>query len=148
MNYNKLKLENQLCHPLYSAANAIVRAYEPHLKKLDLTYPQYLVMMALWENDKVSISDISEVTFIDSGSMTPILKRLVDKKLLTITTFKEDRRQKVVGLTRKGEKLKDDALSTFPELAHCFSVLSQDELVYLKKILSKLFTSLTVPNNL
>lgn len=143
MNYNHLKLKNQLCHPLYSAANAIVRAYDPHLKDIDLTYPQYLVMMALWEEDKVSISKITEATFIDSGSMTPILKKLIGKKFIVITTFKEDRRQKVVSLTKKGEQLKDKAIEQLPELAACFTALSMDEVMTLKKILSKLFTSLT-----
>ena len=142
MNYNDLKLKNQICHPLYSAANAIVRAYDPHLKKLDLTYPQYLVMMALWEEDKVSISKISEETFIDSGSMTPILKRLVEKKLLSINTLKEDRRQKVVALTKKGLNLKDEALEVLPELASCYSAITLEEAQVLKKLLNKLFINL------
>ncbi len=142
MDYNDLKLKNQLCHPLYSAANAIVRAYDPHLKKLDLTYPQYLVMMALWEEDKVSISKISEETFIDSGSMTPILKRLVDKKLITIIFSQDDRRQKVVNLTKKGDKLKDVALEILPDLTNCYTSLTRDEALTLKKILNKLFNNL------
>lgn len=143
MDYNNLKLKNQLCHPLYSAANAIVRAYDPHLKDIDLTYPQYLVMMALWEKDEVSISHISEMTFIDSGSMTPILKKLIDKKFIVIVTSKEDRRQKVVSLTKKGEALKDKALEQIPEFKACFTALSVEEMTTLKKILSKLFISLT-----
>lgn len=116
--------------------------YDPHLKKLKLTYPQYLVMMALWEEDMVSISKISESTFIDSGSMTPILKRLIDKKLISITACKEDRRQKVVALTKKGEKLRDEALERLPELASCFTSISTEEALTLKKILKKLFTGL------
>jgi DNA-binding MarR family transcriptional regulator len=143
MDYEHLKLKNQICHPLYSATNAIVRAYDPHLKKLDLTYPQYLVMMALWEKDKVSISKISEETFIDSGSMTPLLKRLADKKLISINACKDDRRQKVIGLTRKGEKLKDEALEILPELASCFTSITADEAMTLKKILNKLFIDLS-----
>lgn len=142
MKYDNLKLKNQLCHPLYSAANAIVRAYDPHLKKLDLTYAQYLVMMVLWEEDKVSISKISEETFIDSGSMTPILKRLLDKKLITVTAYKDDLRQKVIGLTKKGIALKDEALEVLPELANCFSSITIEEAVTLKKILNKLFINL------
>lgn len=147
MNYNHLKLTNQLCHPLYSAANAIVRAYDPHLKEIDLTYPQYLVMMALWEKDGVRISDISNVTYIDSGSMTPILKKLIDKKFIAITPSKEDGRQKVVSLTKKGENLKDKALNQLPELSACFTALTNEEMTTLKKILSKLFVSLTDEKN-
>ena len=142
MNYNNLKLKNQLCHPLYSAANAIVRAYDPHLKKLELTYPQYLVMMALWEEDKVSISKISEETFIDSGSMTPILKRLTEKKFITITTAKDDRRQKVVSLTKKGDRLKGEAMELFPDLATCYDSITLEEAATLKKLLNKLFLNL------
>lgn len=99
-------------------------------------------MMALWEEDMVSISKISESTFIDSGSMTPILKRLIDKKLISITACKEDRRQKVVALTKKGEKLRDEALERLPELASCFTSISTEEALTLKKILKKLFTGL------
>lgn len=142
MDYNNLKLKNQLCHPLYSVANAIIRAYDPHLKKLQLTYPQYLVMMSLWEEDLVSISKISETTFIDSGSMTPILKRLCEKKLISVNASKDDRRQKVVSLTKKGEKLKDDALERIPDLISCFSSISTEEAMLLKKILRKLFAGL------
>ncbi len=143
MNYEGLKLKNQLCHPLYSAANAIVRAYDPHLKKLDLTYAQYLVMMVLWEEDKVSITKISEEAFIDSGSMTPILKRLSDKKLITIVNYKSDLRQKVISLTKKGSHLKDEALEILPELANCFTSITKDEAMTLKKILNKLFINLS-----
>lgn len=141
MKYDSLKIKNQLCHPLYSAANAIVRAYDPHLKKLDLTYTQYLVMMVLWEEDKVSISKISQESFIDSGSMTPILKRLVAKKLITITAFKNDLRQKVVTLTKKGQGLKDEALEILPDLANCYTSITSEEAATLKKILNKLFVN-------
>ncbi len=138
MSYENLKLKNQLCHPLYSAANAIVRAYEPHLRKLDLTYPQYLVMMSLWEEDAVSISKISEDTFFDSGSLTPLVKRLVEKQLIAVTQAKEDRRQKVVSLTKKGKRLRDEALELVPSLSACFCDLSAAEAQTLKKTLSKL----------
>lgn len=142
MKYDNLKLKNQLCHPLYSAANAIVRAYDPHLQKLDLTYAQYLVMMVLWEEDKVRISKISEETYIDSGSMTPILKRLAAKKLISISADKNDLRQKLITLTKKGEGLKDQALKILPDLESCYTTLTMEEAMVLKKILNKLFVHL------
>ena len=144
MNYDNLKLKNQLCHPLYSVANIIVRSYDPHLKKLNLTYPQYLVMMSLWEEDKVAIKKISQDTFFDSGSLTPILKRLEDKDLILIEFSKEDMRQKIVSLTEKGSKLKDEALNLLPELAACFSSLNLSEAETLKKLLNKLFVGLAI----
>lgn len=142
MNYENLKLKNQLCHPLYSAANAIVRAYEPHLKELDLTYPQYLIMMSLWEEDEVSITKISEDTYFDSGSLTPIIKRLTEKGFIVVKSSKEDKRQKIVSLTKKGEKLKDDAIGIFPKLSGCFTSITLEEAKVLKKILNKLFAGI------
>lgn len=139
MNYDSLKLKNQICHPLYSVANTIVRNYDPHLKKLNLTYPQYLVMMSLWEEDKVAIKKISQDTFFDSGSLTPILKRLEDKGFIVIESSKNDLRQKVIILTKKGNELKDKALNLIPELVACFSSLTLNEAKTLKELLNKLF---------
>lgn len=146
MKYDNLRLKNQLCHPLYSVANAIVRSYETHLKTLDLTYPQYLVMMSLWEEDNVRITKISEDTYFDSGSLTPILKRLSDKGLITISHSKEDLRQKNVVLTKKGKTLRDSALEIIPDLANCFTPLTKDEAQTLKKLLNKLTSSLIEEN--
>ena len=142
MKYERLELKNQLCHPLYSAANAIVRAYEPHLTSLDLTYPQYLVMLSLWEEDKVSITKISGDTFFDSGSLTPLLKRLADKGMISVKASKEDKRQKVVTLTSKGRLLKEKALDIVPALTSCYTSITMEEAMTLKKILQKLFAGL------
>lgn len=138
MKYDELKIKNQLCHPLYSAANSIVRAYEPHLKGVGLTYPQYLVMLSLWEEDGVSISNISENTFFDSGSLTPLLRRLSEKGFISVSTSEKDQRQKVVQLTKRGEKLKDQVHALIPRLGACYSSLSKDEIGTLRKILHKL----------
>ncbi len=138
MKYDKLRLKNQLCHPLYSAANAVVRSYEPHLKTIDLTYPQYLVMMSLWEQDEVTITKISEDTFFDSGTLTPLLKRLADKGFIKIAPSKDDLRQKIVTVTKKGEKLKDHALDILPQLAACFSPITLDEAHQLGILVRKL----------
>lgn len=137
MDYENLKLQNQLCHPLYTATNALVRIYDPHLKELDLTYPQYLVMMSLWDEDRVAISKLSQDTLFDSGSLTPLLKRLSDKGFISITPSPEDQRQKIVALTKKGEKLKI-AANKIPELMLCHMGLSMNELGTLKKLLEKL----------
>jgi len=142
MKYDNLKLKNQLCHPLYSIANAIVRAYDPYLKKLGLTYAQYLVMLSLWEEDGVTISQISEKTFFDSGSLTPLIKRLTDKGYISVSSSKVDLRQKMVSLTKRGGKLKDEALVLVDELSACFSSITYSESMTLKKILNKLTSDL------
>ncbi len=107
---SSLYLENQLCHRVYVASNLLTRIYRPLLAEMDLTYPQYLIMLALWEKDRVTILDILERTKIDGGSLSLILKKLVAKKLLEVECSSEDKRKKVVSLTRKARNLKDRAL--------------------------------------
>jgi DNA-binding MarR family transcriptional regulator len=136
MGYEKLKLKNQLCHALYSAANANIRTYEPYLKAIDLTYPQYLVMMALWEQDQISISQLSDLTYFDSGSLTPLLKRLDTKGLIKIAVAKDDLRRKVLHVTKKGERLKEKAAQV-PELMSCHLTLTAAEFAQLKTLLEK-----------
>jgi len=143
MSYDQLKLSNQLCHPLYSAANALVRAYGPLLGPLDLTYPQYIIMMALWEQDGVNIKQLSEVSFFDSGSLTPLLTRLLDKGLIKTTPVPEDKRQKLIHLTKKGEKLRAEA-AKIPELMVCQLGISMSEIALLKKLTEKLHAGLVV----
>lgn len=137
MKYEQLKLKNQLCHPLYSAANALIRVYEPYLSAIDLTYPQYLIMMALWEKDHVSMTYLSEHTLFDSGSLTPLVRRLKEKGYIEVRPSKEDLRQKVVALTSRGEKLQREA-SKIPELMSCQIGLSLTEMTTLKKLLEKM----------
>ncbi|KKM18622.1 hypothetical protein LCGC14_1663810, partial [marine sediment metagenome] len=84
MKYPQLKLDNQLCHRLYMASNSVVRAYRDALNALELTYPQYVVMMALWEEDKITIAQLLKKTAIDGGAMTQILKKMTDKQLLVV----------------------------------------------------------------
>jgi MarR family transcriptional regulator, organic hydroperoxide resistance regulator len=109
--YQCLKLDNQVCFSMYSAVNAIVRAYKPYLEKLDLTYPQYLIMMVLWDQDNVNIKTLIDSTRLDSGSLTPILKRLEAKNILRRVQSSQDERVKVIKLTDKGHSLRDQALS-------------------------------------
>lgn len=101
-----LKLDLQICHALYSSANALVRAYRPLLEPLGLTYPQYLVMLSLWEQDGVNIRRLSERTRLDPGTLTPILKRLEAKSLLRRRSSEEDERQKKIVLTAEGKQLR------------------------------------------
>ncbi len=104
-----LKLSNQLCFPIYAAANAIQKAYRPHLKPLGLTYPQYLVMLVLWERDGLSLGDIGRRLHLDSGTLTPLLKRLETAGLVTRRRAERDERVVLIGLTPAGRALKTQA---------------------------------------
>src|SRR5580700_5052823 len=104
-----LRLDNQICFAVYSTAHAFNRVYKPLLDRLGLTYPQYLVMLALWERDGVPVKDIGERLFLDSGTLTPLLKRLEAAHLIKRTRSREDERQVLVALTSQGQALKEKA---------------------------------------
>ena len=107
--YEQLRLSNQICHRLYVASNSVTRAYRPLLNELDITYPQYVVMMALWQNDDIEVGKVQALTKIDAGALTQILKKLVDKKFLQLTPTEEDKRIKRVRLTPIGSALQEKA---------------------------------------
>src|ERR1700724_976236 len=104
-----LLLGNQLCFAIYSTAHAFNRVYKPLLDRLGLTYPQYLVMLVLWERDGLSVKDIGERLFLDSGTLTPLLKRLEAAELIKRTRSTEDERQGLIALTARGAGLKEKA---------------------------------------
>ena len=104
-----LRLDNQICFAVYSAAHAFNRVYKPLLDRLGLTYPQYLVMLSLWERDGVPVKDIGERLFLDSGTLTPLLKRLEAAGLVKRTRSTEDERQVLIALTAQGQALKEKA---------------------------------------
>jgi DNA-binding MarR family transcriptional regulator len=106
-----LRLDNQICFAVYSAAHAFNRVYKPLLDRLGLTYPQYLVMLVLWERDGVPLKDIGERLFLDSGTLTPLLKRLEAAGFVKRTRSNEDERQVLIALTAQGQALKDKARS-------------------------------------
>lgn len=139
--FDPLKLENQLCHPIYSAANALLRVYKPFLEPLGLTYPQYLILLSLWEQDGVPLTQISETTYFDSGTLTPLIKKLVDKGLIDLRQEGEDRRVKWAYLTRKGIHLKQKALSVPREVA-CLLPFPFKEAEQLVKMIRQLHQAL------
>ena len=127
-----LLLGNQLCFAIYSTAHAFNRFYKPLLDRLGLTYPQYLVMLVLWEDDGLSVKEIGERLFLDSGTLTPLLKRMEAAGLLKRTRSTEDERQVIVALTAQGEALKEKARG-LPLSILAASECSVAELVALKK---------------
>ncbi|GEK09266.1 MarR family transcriptional regulator [Pseudoalteromonas sp. SCSIO 43201] len=127
MNYAQLNLDRQICHRLYMASNGIARAYRESLLELQLTYPQYVVMMALWEQDEISIAELLKKTAIDGGAMTQILKKMTDKALITIIKDEQDKRKRVVKLQVKGNELRHQAAS-IPEQIRCkFPSINEDK---------------------
>lgn len=131
-----LLLDNQLCFPLYSAANAVVRAYRPLLDALDLTYPQYLVMMVLWQQNAISVKTLGEKLHLDSGTLTPLLKRLESKGLVERRRSVTDERARELWLTERGTALREQAIAV-PKSMVCKFDLDLDELVMLKQLCEK-----------
>lgn len=132
MSVDDLRLDKQLCFSLYSASNAMVRAYRPLLKALDLTYLQYIVMLVLWEKDEVSIGEVGERVHLDSGTLTPLLKRLESKGLVNRNLSTRDERVKVLSLTDKGRSLESEA-EDIPKQMLCKAKLPTEALIALKQ---------------
>lgn len=138
--YDVLKLENQLCFPLYVCAKEVVKQYKPFLDKIDLTYTQYITMMALWERKQISVKELGEILFLDSGTLTPVLKKLEQKGYINRCRSKEDERVLQVSLTEQGEALKEEAVEIPAQIGGCIS-LEPQEAALLYKILHKLLDS-------
>jgi len=130
-NASWLKLDLQVCFALYSAQLAMSKVYRKLLKELGLTYPQYLVMMVLWEQDKLSVSEIGERLFLDSATLTPLLKRLEGLGLVLRQRSRPDERHVEVTLTQSGKALRDQA-EKVPEAVLCASQCRPEELVQLR----------------
>lgn len=137
MNYDGLKLENQLCFPLYACAREIVKRYKPFLDEIDLTYTQYIAMMVLWEHRQVTSKLLGEKLRLDSGTLTPVLKKLEEKGLVDRARDPQDERNLVVTLTPRGEALRTAAARVPEQMAACVS-LEPDEAATLYRLLYKL----------
>lgn len=129
-----LKIENQLCFPLYVCSKEIVRKYKPLLDKIDLTYTQYITMMVLWDKKECNVKELGEVLFLDSGTLTPLLKKLEQKGLIIRSKNSSDERNLVITLTNKGTKLKDKAIDIPNNMKECINI-SKEESIVLYKIL-------------
>ena len=136
-NYDSLKLKNQICFPVYATSNMIVRKYKPFLDKIDLTYTQYITMMVLWENKMTNIKELGKCLFLDSGTLTPLLKKLEIKGYISRVRDKEDERNVIISLTKKGEELKEKAVEV-PKAMSEIIKLNQRDAETLYRILYKL----------
>ena len=135
--YDALKLENQLCFPLYACAKEVVRLYKPFLDKIDLTYTQYITMMALWEHKQVNVKELGEMLYLDSGTLTPLLKKLEQKGYISRARSKEDERILNVCITEKGDLLREEALAIPGQMSACVRLDAEDA-AKLYEILHKL----------
>lgn len=135
--YDVLKLDNQLCFPLYAVSKEIVRRYTPFLNEIDLTYTQYIVMMVMWEHREVNVKELGQKLFLDSGTLTPLLKNLEKKGLVSRERSKQDERVLVVSITDDGMKLRDKAVDIPAKIGGCVK-LDEQEAVQLYTILKKL----------
>ncbi len=139
--FDPLKLKNQLCFPLYVCAKEIVKAYKPYLDELNLTYTQYITMMVMWEHKKLRVKEVGELLYLDSSTLTPLLKRLEEKGYLSRQRSKEDERDLIVTLTEDGWKLREKALAVPGRLAACIHVEPEEALTLystLYEIINKL----------
>lgn len=135
--YDALKLSHQLCFPLYACARETIKLYTPLLEKLDLTYTQYITMMVLWEKKSLTAKELGRILYLDSGTLTPLLKKLEAKRLLTRRRSESDERNLIVTVTEQGEELRDKALH-IPEQMSQYINLERDEIFALYGYLNKL----------
>ena len=137
--FDCLKLQNQLCFPLYAASREIMRKYTPLLKPLDLTYTQYIVLMVLWEENEITVGELGKKLFLDTGTLSPLLKSMEKKNLLTRTRGKTDERMVKIVITEKGTALREKALKIPQEMGSCVK-LSPEEAAQLYSLLYKILS--------
>lgn len=137
--YDSIKLENQLCFPFYAISREIIKLYKPVLDPFHLTYTQYITMLVLWEEEKITFKKLGEKLYLDSGTLTPVLKKLEAMQYIHKYRSKEDDRVVIVELTKEGYELKEEIINV-PHQVACHIDLSSEEALILKKLLDKLLT--------
>ena len=135
-NYDALKLENQLCFPMYACSRSIVNLYTPFLKPLGLTYTQYIVFLVLWEQDGITVGELGAKLHLDNGTITPLLKKMQDKGYVTRERSKSDERVVIVSLTDAGRDLREEAVKIPASIGKCVP-LEPDEAATLYTLLYK-----------
>lgn len=140
--FDLLKLENQLCFPLYACSKEIIKKYKPFLDKLDLTYTQYITMLVLWEEKNINVKTLGDKLLLDSGTLTPLLKKLEEKGYIERKRSIKDERKLIVSLTKKGEELKQLSQDIPLNIGKCLN-LTKKETIDLYNLLYKILNQLT-----
>lgn len=145
MEFEQLKLGNQLCFPIYAASRLITRMYQPMLDKLGITYPQYLVLMVLWEHNSMPVNTIAKKLILNTNTITPLLKRMETQGIVQRTRSNEDERKVTVSLTEKGQKLRIRAAEIPEKLVAQLDTdkISVEDLIDLREKLNRLINSIT-----
>ena len=143
--FESLKLSNQVCFPLYAASREVIKLYKPFLDEYNLTYTQYITMLVLWEDEKITIKELCKKLYLDSGTITPVIKKLEAMGLLIKYRDKSDERIVNVELTDKGRDLKEEIVKV-PEQVSCKVNGSMEDLLILKNLLEKVLDEIS-PNN-
>ena len=137
---NALNIEDQLCFPLYVCSREVIKRYKPFLDEIDLTYTQYIAMMVMWDKKTVTVKEMGEILYLDSGTLTPMLKKMEQKGLVTRHRSTEDERNLIVTITKAGEELREKAEDIPDKIAGCIDV-TPEEAQTLYGILSKILGS-------
>lgn len=135
--YDRLKLDNQLCFPLYAASRKVVGAYTPYLRKLGITYTHYIVFMVLWEKDNLTVGEIGNKLYLDNGTLSPVLKKMEEKGFVERRRSTKDERVVKISLTKKGKALRDEAADLPEKVSSCLN-LDEEEAVFLHSLLYKI----------
>ena len=142
MNYDKLKLDQQLCFPLYVCSKEIIKKYKPFLDPLGITYTQYITFMALWECDDLSVKMLGQKLYLDSGTLTPLLKKMEQQGFVTRNRSTNDQRTVYIKLTKKGLELKDKAVHIPVDLGACLPI-NQEDVSNLYQLLYKIINNMS-----
>ena len=140
--YDALRLENQLCFPLYACAKEVVRIYKPYLDELDLTYTQYITMMVMWEHGELRVKDVGKYLYLDSGTLTPVLKKLEQKGYVSRKRSPIDERDMIISITDVGEALKERAVKVPEQMSACIP-MEPEKAMQLYELLHELMGKFT-----
>ena len=138
--YEKMKIGNQLCFSLYAASREVIKTYKPQLDKYGLTYTQYIAMLVVWEYEKITVKEMGQKLHLDSGTLTPVLKKLLSMELIDKYRDKDDDRVVIVEVTEKGRKMKEEIIEV-PEKMYCKFGKNIEDVVELKRLLDNLLAT-------
>ncbi len=139
MDESQLKLNNQICFPIYSVSRLLTKAYKPFLDKMGITYPQYLVLMVLWENDNISVNQITEKLLLNTNTISPLLKRMEKIEIIERNRCQADERSVIIALTQKGKELKNQAMLIPNQLVNLLITenIQLEDMIQLKNMLNE-----------